>query len=80
MTWSGSLGKTAAGLGAVAVPVVFAVAGAGQASAESWFLRQWPLGVRIRMRQRARMGRLGTALGRRVAQRLGDGDDQGEDD
>ena len=34
MTWSGILGKTAAGLGAVAVPVVFAVAGAGQASAD----------------------------------------------
>ena len=32
MTWSGILGKTAAGLGAVVVPVVFAVAGAGQAS------------------------------------------------
>jgi hypothetical protein len=34
MTWSGILGKTAAGLGAVAVPMVFAVAGAGQASAD----------------------------------------------
>src|SRR6267142_6175636 len=34
MRWSGILGKTAAGLGAVAVPVVFAVAGAGQASAD----------------------------------------------
>ena len=34
MTWSGILGKTAAGLGAVAVPVVFAVAGAGQAVAD----------------------------------------------
>ena len=33
MSWSGILGKTAVGLGAVAVPVVFAVAGAGQASA-----------------------------------------------
>jgi len=34
MTWSGILGKTAAGLGAMAVPVVFAVAGAGQAAAD----------------------------------------------
>ena len=34
MSWSGILGKTAVGLGAVAVPVVFAVAGAGQASAD----------------------------------------------
>ena len=33
MSWSGMLGKTAVGLGALAVPVVFAVAGAGQASA-----------------------------------------------
>ncbi len=34
MTWSVILGKTAAGLGAVAAPVVFAVIGAGQASAD----------------------------------------------
>jgi hypothetical protein len=34
MSWSGILGKTAVGLGAVAVPVVFAVPGAGQASAD----------------------------------------------
>jgi hypothetical protein len=34
MSSSGILGKTAVGLGAVAVPVVFAVAGAGQASAD----------------------------------------------
>jgi len=34
MSSSGILGKMAAGLGAVAVPVVFAVAGAGQASAD----------------------------------------------
>ena len=34
MTWSGILGKTAVGLGAVAVPVVFAVAGAGPAAAD----------------------------------------------
>jgi len=34
MTSSGILGKTAAGLGAVAVSVVFAVAGAGQATAD----------------------------------------------
>ena len=44
MTWSGSLGKTAAGLGAVAVPVVFAVAGAGQASAEPGFCINGPWG------------------------------------
>lgn len=34
MTSSGILGKTAAGLGAVAVPVMFAVAGAGPAPAD----------------------------------------------
>jgi len=34
MSWSGILGKTAVGLGAVAVPMVFALAGAGQASAD----------------------------------------------
>lgn len=34
MTWSGILKKTAAGLGAVTVSVVLAVAGAGQASAD----------------------------------------------
>ena len=34
MTWSERLGLTAAGFGAVAVPVMFAVAGAGQASAD----------------------------------------------
>ena len=73
MSWSGILGKTAAGLGAVAVPVVFAVAGAGHASSRSRYLRlvQRPLGVRIRMHQRARMGRLGAALERWVGQRLG---------
>ena len=34
MSWSGILGKTAVGLGVVAVPMVLAVAGAGQASAD----------------------------------------------
>jgi hypothetical protein len=34
MTWSGILRKTAAGLGAVTVSVVFAAAGAGQVSAD----------------------------------------------
>lgn len=34
MTRSGFLGKTAAACGALAVPVVFAVAGAGQAAAD----------------------------------------------
>ncbi|MDH6198324.1 hypothetical protein M2272_004983 [Mycobacterium frederiksbergense] len=34
MTWAGTLGKTAAVLGAVSVSVAFAVVGAGQASAD----------------------------------------------
>ncbi|MUL84227.1 MULTISPECIES: hypothetical protein [unclassified Mycolicibacterium] len=34
MTWSGILGKTAAGLGAASVVFAVAVAGAGQASAD----------------------------------------------
>jgi hypothetical protein len=44
MTWSGILGKTAAGMGAVAVPVVFAVAGAGQASADPGICVNGPWG------------------------------------
>ena len=44
MTWSGILGKTAAGLGAAAVPVVFAVAGAGQASADPGICVNGPWG------------------------------------
>ena len=44
MTWSGILGKTAAGVGAVAVPVVFAVAGAGQASADPGICVNGPWG------------------------------------
>ena len=50
MTWSGILGQTAAGLGAVAVPAVLAAAGAGQAVGETVttkvkttsVARQWP--------------------------------------
>jgi hypothetical protein len=41
MTWSGILGKTAAGFGAAAVPVMFAVAGAGQASADICVSGPW---------------------------------------
>ncbi len=44
MSWSGILGKAAAGLGAVAVPVVFAVAGAGQASADPGWCVSGPFG------------------------------------
>ena len=44
MSWSGILGKTAAGLGAAAVPVVFAVAGAGQASADPGICVSGPWG------------------------------------
>ena len=44
MSWSGILGKTAVGLGAVAVPVVFAVAGAGQASADPGICVSGPWG------------------------------------
>ena len=69
MTWSGILGKTAAGLGAVAVPMVFVVAGAGTGVSRSRYLREWPLGVCIRMPRRARMGRLGPGLRWRLAPR-----------
>ena len=44
MTWSGLLGKTAAGLGALAVPAVFAVAGAGQAAADPGICVSGPWG------------------------------------
>jgi hypothetical protein len=44
MALSGILGKMAAGLGAVAVPVVFAVAGAGQAAADPGFCVSGPWG------------------------------------
>ena len=43
MGWSG-LGTMAAGLGAVAVPVVLAVAGAGQVSADPGFCVSGPFG------------------------------------
>ena len=71
MSWSGILGKTAVGLGAVAVPVVFAVAGAGQASADPGVCVSGPWGYASACIKRARMGRLGAALERRVGQRLG---------
>ena len=44
MTWSGILVKTAAGLSAVALPVVFAVAGAGQAAADPGICVSGPWG------------------------------------
>jgi len=53
------------------VPVLFAVAEAGQASADPGICVSGPWGVRIGMHQRARMGRLVAPLERRVEQRLG---------
>ena len=44
MSWSGILGKAAVGLGAVAVPVVFAVAAAGQAPADPGVCVSGPFG------------------------------------
>ena len=44
MSRSGMLGKAAVALGAVAVPVVFAVAGAGQASADPGWCVSGPFG------------------------------------
>ena len=44
MSWSGILVMTAVGLGAVAVPAVFAVAGAGQASAGPGICVSGPFG------------------------------------
>ena len=72
MSWSGILGKTAAGLGAVAVPVLFAVAGAGQASADPGVCVSGPWGYASACINGARMGRLGAPLERRVEQRLGE--------
>ena len=71
MSWSGILGKTAVGLGAVAVPVVFAVAGAGQASADPGWCVSGPFGYASACLNAARMGRLGPALGRRLERRVG---------
>jgi hypothetical protein len=71
MIWSGILGKTAAGLGAAAGAGGVRGCGGGAGVSRSRCLRQRPLGVRIGMHQRARMGRLGAALERRVGQRLG---------
>ena len=45
MTCSAILGKTAAALGAVAVPMVLAVAGAGHASADPGICVNGPFGV-----------------------------------
>ena len=45
MAWTEILGKTAAGVGAVAVPVVFAIAGSGQASADPGICVNGPWGV-----------------------------------
>ena len=61
MSWSGILGKTAVRLGAVAVPNVRGRRSRTGVSRSRWYLRQRPLGVRIRIRQWARMGRLGPA-------------------
>jgi hypothetical protein len=44
MSRSGILDKAAVGLGAVALPVVFAVAGAGQASADPGWCVSGPFG------------------------------------
>ena len=44
MALSGILGKTAAGLGAAAVPMVFAVAGAGHAAADPGICVSGPWG------------------------------------
>ena len=45
MALSGILGKTAAGLGAAAVPMVFAVAGAGHAAADPGICVSGPWGT-----------------------------------
>ena len=82
MSWSGILGKTAVGLGAVAVPVVFAVAGAGQASADPGICVSGPWGYASACINRpgwVDWGRTGTAGGTADGG-WGDGDEEGEDD
>ena len=71
MSWSGILGKAAVGLGAVAVPVVFAVAAAGQAPADPGVCVSGPWGYASACVKRARMGRLGPSLGRRGGKTAG---------
>jgi hypothetical protein len=44
MTWSGILARTAAGVGAAALPAVLAVAGAGQAAADPSVCVSGPFG------------------------------------
>ena len=75
MSWSGILGTTAAGLGAVAVPVLFAVAAAGQASADPGICVSGPWGYAsacINGPDGSTGGRTGTAGGTTVGATVGE--------
>ena len=75
MSWSGILGNTAVGLGAVAVPVVFAVAGAGQASADPGICVSGPWGTHPHASTGpggSTGGRTGTAGGATVGATVGE--------
>jgi len=75
MSWSGILGKAAVGLGAVAVPLVFAVAGAGQAPADPGVCVSGPWGYAsacINGPGWVDWGRTGTAGGTTVGATVGE--------
>ena len=80
MNWSGRLGKTAAGLGAVAAPLVFAVAGAGQASADPGICVNGPWGVASACVNGPGWVDWGPHWNGGWDNGWGNGDDQGEDD
>jgi|KBSMisStaDraftv2_1062788.scaffolds.fasta_scaffold402203_2 hypothetical protein len=71
MALSEILGKTAAALSAVAVSMVFAVAGAVPAAADPGICVSGPWGYASACVKRARMGRLGPSLGRRGGKTAG---------
>ena len=80
MSWSGILGKTAVGLGAVAMPVVFAVAGAGQASADPGICVSGPWGYASACINGPGWVDWGPHWNGGWDNGWGNGDDQGEDD
>ena len=80
MSWSGILGKAAVGLGAVAVPLVFAVAGAGQAPADPGVCVSGPWGYASACINGPGWVDWGPHWNGEWNNGWGNGDDQGEDD
>ena len=80
MSWSGILGKAAMGLGAVALPVVLAVAGAGQASADPGWCVSGPFGYASACLNTPGWVDGGPHWNGGWDNGWGNGDDQGEDD